>query len=404
MEITGISAVNVDGNFEWPLIRIDTDEGIAGYGEVRDHGRPYEKGRHAESFYVDDPKDLALDLGPELIGEDPTNVIGRFEDIRGFGGWGRLGGGISGVEMALFDIAGKHFDVPAYQLLGGKYRDEVRIYCDCRAGEPVTDSAVSYKLTENDYTPEGYAEHAAQREAEGFDFLKFDLDPRALEQVSGGAGVRGDHLTEAGLEYLEDVVDALRGAVDKDTDIGFDCASMRSLSIEDAIRFGKVLDDYGISAYEDVTPDRDVSGWTEITEAIQTPTITGEDLYTLDGFRELIRNEAIDLVGPDLLTAGGIRETARIGDFANQHGMPANLHFAASPVGFMASVHSAAAIPNLLAMEFHAIGVPWWGDLVEEGPLFEDGYAEIPDRPGLGVTPNEDAIVEHAKVGETYFD
>ncbi len=403
MELTGISSVTVDGNFEWPLIRLETDTGIVGYGEVRDHGRPATPTRHPEAFYAENPASLALDLESELVGKDPTNIVQRFEELRRFGGWGRRGGGVSAVEMALFDVVGKHLGVPAYQLLGGNYRDEIRVYCDCRAGQPVADAAVDYGLEANDYSAEGYADHAKRREDEGFDFLKFDLSPQTCEVATGEVGVRDGNLTKAGLAYLEDVVASLRDALRPSTDLGFDCAGFRGLSTTDAIRFGRVLDQYGITAYEDAVDDTDVAAWEALTGAIDTPTITGEDLYTVDGFRELIRREAVDLVGPDLLTAGGIRETVRIGEFAGHHGIRSNLHFAGSPIGFMASVHAASAIPELVAVEFHAVGVPWWADLLEDGPLFEAGRAPVPDRPGLGVTPNEEAIREHAIDTGSYF-
>lgn len=394
MKITSVDGVTVNGNFDWPLIRIDTDEGIQGYGEVRDFLRPHSW--HEETFYVDDPLDLALALESELVGKDPTNVIARFEEIQPYGGWGRLGGGVSAVEMALWDIKGKHLGTPVYNLLGGSFRDEVRIYCDCRAGNPVADSSRDYDLDVNDYSPERYAEHASKREADGFDFLKFDLDPHALEYVTGEQGVRSDSLTDAGLTYLVEVVSSIRESISPSTDVGFDCAAMRDLPLTDAVRFCRAIEQYDVAAIEDLRHDEDVHGWRELTAAVDVPTITGEDLYCLDGFRTLVRDDALDLVGPDLLTAGGIRETVRIGEFANQHDMPANLHFAASPVGFMASVHAAAAIEDLLAVEFHAIGVPWWADLVEEGPLFEDGYAPVPDRPGLGIELDEDVVTEHA--------
>ncbi|MFB6137134.1 MAG: mandelate racemase/muconate lactonizing enzyme family protein [Halobacteriaceae archaeon] len=395
MEITGITGVTVLGNFEWPLIRVDTDEGISGYGEVRDHSRGHV---HREAYCADDPLSLALDLEEVVVGEDPRNVTGLMETLRPYGGRGRLGGGVSAIEMACFDVAGKYHDAPASQLLGGRYRDEVRVYVDCRAGRPVTDSRTSYALDGNDYAPADYAAHADQRERQGFDFLKFDLDPRAAEQVTGDVGVREQRLTAAGLAYLEDVVSAIRDAVSPATDLGFDCAAMADLPVEDAVRFGRVLDDYDVTAYEDATRDDDVSGWAEITAAIDTPTITGEDRFGVEGFRELVRRDAVDLVGPDLLTAGGIRETVRIADHANQHGMPANLHFAASPVGFMASVHAAAAVPDLLALEFHAVGTPWWADLVETpDTLIQDGVAAVPDAPGLGVDLDEAVVREHAK-------
>ncbi|MFB6134781.1 MAG: mandelate racemase/muconate lactonizing enzyme family protein [Halanaeroarchaeum sp.] len=391
MEITSIGGVLVEGNFDWPLVRIETDEGITGYGEVRDHGRG--EFDPAETFYVDDPLDLALDLAPELVGTDPTNVAGRFEEIRRYGGWGREGGGVSGVEMALWDAYGKAVGEPVWKLLGGKYRDEVRVYCDCRA---VADSATDYALANNDYSPAGYAEHAATREAQGFDFLKFDLMPSAAKHVTGEVGLRDGHLTRAGLEYVEEVVAALREAVSADTDLGFDCYELSACPVSDAIRFAERLAGYDVSVLEDVVPDDDVEEWSRVTDATTIPTITGEDLYTVEGFAPLVRNDAIDVVGPDLLTAGGIRETVRICTFANHHGMPANLHFAGSPVGFAASVHAAAAIEDLLALEFHAVGVPWWEDLVAETP-FENGRAPVPETPGLGVTLDEDVVLDHAR-------
>ncbi|MFB6140548.1 MAG: mandelate racemase/muconate lactonizing enzyme family protein [Halosimplex sp.] len=394
MEITSISAVLVEGNFDWPIVRVETDDGITGYGEVRDHGRGDIE--HAETYYVDDPLDLALALEPELVGKDPTNVAARFEEIRHFGGWGRAGGGVSGVEMALWDVYGKAVGEPVWKLLGGKYRDEVRVYCDCRAGKPVAESATDYALDGNDYSPEGYAEHAAQREAEGFDFLKFDLAPAALERVTGDAGVADGNVTQAGLDYLEDVTAAIRDAVASETDVGFDCAGLSRYPVVDAVRVAERLDGYDLAVLEDLVPDDDVDGWSRVTDAVATPTITGEDLYTVDGFRPLIANEAVDAVGPDLLTAGGIRETTRTCTFANHHGMSANLHFAGSPIGFAASVHAAAAVEDLLGLEFHAVGVPWWADLVAES-LFEGGRAPVPDAPGLGVTLDEDAVFEHAR-------
>jgi L-alanine-DL-glutamate epimerase-like enolase superfamily enzyme len=392
MEITGIDGVVVAGNFDWPLIRLHTDEDVVGYGEVRDHF----PGGHDETLHVDDPLDLALGLEEELVGRDPTDLAGVVEAVRDYGGYGRRGGGVSAVEMACCDAAGKALGVPAHTLLGGTYREEVRVYCDCRAGNPVADSTRDYGLAENDYTPAGYADHAAQRDA--FDFLKFDLTPRALATFADERGVRENRLTGAGLDYLEDVVAAIRQAVPADTDVGFDCASMMDLPVADAIRFGRMLDDYDVACVEDLRPQDDVAGWRAVTEAIETPTITGEDLYCREGFAPLVREDAVRLVGPDLLTAGGLRETVRIADLANANGMPANLHFAASPVGFAASVHAAAAIEDLLAVEFHAVGVPWWDDLVEE-TLFEDGYAPVPERPGLGVTVDEDAVREHARDG-----
>jgi gluconate/galactonate dehydratase len=403
MEIIGIQTVVVEGNFDWPLIRIDTDAGVSGYGEIRDAVRPYEEW-HPELAYVDDPTALVHDLEPHVIGMNPTDVRSVVDAIRPYGGWGRLGGGVSAIEMACWDITGKDLGVPVWQLIGGKGRDEVRVYCDCRAGHPVADSATDYALDGNDYTPAGYAEHAEQREREGFDSLKFDLNPGALEHVDGTHGLRNGSLTRAGLDYLVEVVEAVRGAVAPDTDVGFDCFSMRDLPLADAIRFARAVEEYDLAYLEDIRHDDDLEGWRELTARTDTPTMTGEDLYTVDSFRALVSDGAVRLVGPDLLTVGGIRETVRVAEFAGHHGLQTSLHFAASPVGFVASLHAAAAIEDLLGLEFHAVGVPWWGDLVESpDPLFEDGYATVPEAPGLGVELDESVVRAHATDENPWF-
>ena len=399
MEITGIQTVVVDGNFEWPLVRVETDAGISGYGEVRDHLRGY---GHDETHYVRDPGALAEELESVLVGRDPTAVVERFEDLRPYGGPGRLGGGVSGVEIALWDITGKHLGVPVADLLGRR-RDSVRVYCDAHAGHPIADSAVDYRPDGENYAPEAYAEHAEAVEAKGYDFLKFDLTPEACEPVTGRAGTRSGRLTEAGLQYLVDVVAAVREVLDPETDLGFDCAGLSGLTVTDAVRFGRAVDQFHLACLEDLRPHDDVEGWSRVTEAIETPTICGEDTYAREGFGDFVREEALNLVGPDLLTAGGIFETVRIAEAAGLHGMGTNLHFAGSPVGFAASVHAGAAIDDLLAVEFHAVGTPWWEDLVADGDsLIRDGQAAVPDAPGLGIELDHERVAEYAIDGDSF--
>lgn len=396
MKVTDVSVVVVEGNYDWPLVRVDTDEGISGYGEVRDHLQG-EYWADAQSPYIE-PHELALNLESYLVGEDPTDVSRIVDQIREYGGGGRLGGGVSGIEVALWDIYGKYVGEPIYKLLGGSYRDEVRVYCDCHAGHPISDSAEDYKLNGETYTPTAYGEHAADVEATGFDFVKFDLDPRATEHIDGVAGVRSERLTSRGHQYLVDTVRSVREAVSGDTDIAFDCAAMRDLGRTDVIRFAKAVETYDVAYLEDLRYDDDVEGWRELTDKTTVPTLVGEDLYTTDGFQPLIANNGIRIAGPDLLTAGGILETQRIGLFTNQFDVPISLHYAGSPIGFMASVHAAAAIPDLLATEFHGVGLPWWHDVVETPEnVFTDGTAPVPDTPGLGIEPNYDVIAEHAR-------
>ena len=403
MEITDVGAVTVEGNFYWPIIKIETDEGIVGYGEGREHGRLQ------YSPYIEDPTAQLMGLREYLVGKDPTNVIRRFEEIRRYGieePRGVLVAGVCATETALWDILGKHAGLPVYKLLGGSYRDEIRIYCDCRAGNPITEVMVGYGLDDNDYAPEDYAEHAALREQEdGFDFIKFDLDPRASEQVRGQAGVRAGHLTRAGLEYMVDVVTAIRDRIRPDTDLALDMSSMNSLSQNDALRFCEAMDDFDLAYIEDIRPNDAVDEWAEITRRIKTPTNTGEFLFTVEGFRDLIRNEAIRVPHADLGTSGGLHETLKIAELADAHDLRMALHWAGSPVGQVAGLHLAAAMPNLVALEHHAIGVDWWDDLlVRDEPVIQDGYAAVPEEPGIGIELDVDVLREKMISEENFFE
>jgi L-alanine-DL-glutamate epimerase-like enolase superfamily enzyme len=400
MEITDVGAVAVEGNFYWPIIRIETDEGIVGYGEGREHGEgPY-------SPYVDDPVDQLMGLREFLVGKDPTDVARRFEEIREYGiehPRGTLVAGVCAVETALWDIVGKTAGLPAYKLMGGSYRDEIRIYCDCRAGEPISEVLDGYGLDENDYSPAAYAEHAARRE-EAFDFVKFDLVPQACEQVTGQVGVREGRLTRAGLEYMVEVVAAIRDAIRDDTDVAFDMSAMNDLPQSDAIRFCEAVDDYDIAYIEDIRPNDAVEEWADLTDRIRTPTNTGEFLFSVEGFRDLIVEEAVRVPHADIGTSGGVHETVKIGELAAAHGLRMALHWAGSPIGQLAGLHVAAALPNLLAVEHHAIAVDWWNDLlVRDEPVFEDGYAPVPEEPGIGAEPDMDVVAEHAVAEENFL-
>jgi L-alanine-DL-glutamate epimerase-like enolase superfamily enzyme len=261
-------------------------------------------------------------------------------------------------------------------------------------------------LDENDYSPEAYAEHAVRREQEdGFDFLKFDLTPRAAEQVTGEAGVRNGLLTRAGLEYMIDVVDEIRSSIRGDTDLALDMSAMWGLSQNSAIRFCEAVDDYDLAYIEDVRPNDAVEEWAELTDRIKTPTNTGEFLFSVDGFRDLIVEEAIRVPHADIGTSGGIHETLKIAELADAHGLEMALHWAGSPVGQAAGLHLAAAMPNLMAVEHHAIAVDWWDELINrDEPLFENGYADVPEEPGIGVEPDMDVVAEHTREEENFLD
>jgi L-alanine-DL-glutamate epimerase-like enolase superfamily enzyme len=379
---------------EAPIIKIDTNQGIYGLGEVRDGGSPK----------------YALFLKSRLLDKNPCNVEQLFKLVKQFGGHGRLGGGVSGVEMALWDLVGKAYGVPVYQLLGGKYRDKIRIYAD----------------TPSSKDPEVYATRMKSRIEKGFTFLKMDFGIRLISDIEGAViggkvwnlnqqwsselGSIGAtrhpftriQITDLGLEKMVEYVARVRDIVGYEIPLAAD--HFGHFDTNTAIRLGNAVEKYQLAWLEDLVPWFYTEKWKEITHAINTPTLTGEDTYLLQGFKDLIDQKAVDLVHPDLATAGGILETKKIGDYAEENGIAMAMHFAGTPISFMANVHCAAATENFVALENHDVDTPWWEDLVTgDKPLIDKGFVKVPEKPGLGVDLNEEVIKEHMREGEKYF-
>lgn len=395
LKITDMRVAVVASNYDYPIIRLYTNQGIEGLGEVRDAG-------HAQN---------ALQFKSLLLGQNPLNVDMIFNTIKRFGNWGREGGGVSGIEMALWDIVGKVYGVPCYQLLGGKYRDRVRLYADTP--------------TPHQPTPEAYAARVLGRKQLGMTFIKFDVGigafagyvhnglvgkPTQHEYEMWGIhrfaarGAVGTQLTDAGIARFVEIASAVRDAVGWDIPLAID--HFGPLTVKDSIRLGRALDHLRLAWLEDFIPWTDVAGYADITRAIDTPTLTGEDIYLWDGFRELIERRAVDIIQPDLLTSGGMLETKKIADYADRYGLPTVLHCASSPVGYMANVHCAAAINSFIALENHALDLPFWKGLVTglDDPFIVDGYVQVPEKPGLGVELNLEGIRANLRPPSGLFD
>lgn len=370
-----------------PIIRIDTNQGISGYGEVRDGG---------SSRY-------ALFLKSRILGENPCNIEQIFRKIKQFGYHGRQGGGVSGVDMALWDLTGKAYGVPAYQLLGGKFRDKVRLYAD----------------TEYSKDKDEYARRMKERLDKGFTFLKMDFGIQLIRDIPGALitplnfdwnkynntehPFTGVQITDKGLEALEGYVAAIREAVGYEIPLASD--HYGHFGVNTAIRLGKAVEKYQLAWLEDMIPWQLTRQLREIKEAIETPLLTGEDIYLKVEFINLIDNEAVDMIHPDLATAGGLLEVKKIGDYAEEHGVAMAQHFAGSPISFMANVHTAAATNNFIALELHSVEVPWWQDIVTgiDKPLNNSGFAIVPQKPGLGIEINEEVVKAHLVKDTKYF-
>ncbi|MEV4051978.1 mandelate racemase/muconate lactonizing enzyme family protein [Amycolatopsis sp. NPDC049688] len=384
LRITDLRVANVAGvPFRSSIIRIDTNQGLSGYGEVRDQ---------ASATY-------ALVLKSRLVGENPCNVGKIFRKIKQFGHHGRQGGGVSGVEMALTDLAGKAYGVPAYALLGGRFRDEVRCYADTPA---VAD-------------PHEMGARLLERKRRGFTMLKMDVGIDLLWDVPGALiappGARADvttmhpftgiQVTAKGVDHLVSYVDIVRSVVGYDVALAAD--HFGHIALDSGIRIGRALEPFTLAWIEDLIPWQLTGQWRRLTEAVAVPTCTGEDIYLVEGFRPLLDADAIRIVHPDPATAGGIAETKRLGDYAQERGIPMALHLAASPIATMACVHLAAATENFLALEHHAADVAFWSDLVT-GPLIRNGHITVPDTPGLGFGDlNEDLLRHHLDPRDPVF-
>ena len=368
-----------EGNWRWPIIKIYTNQGLVGLGEVRDG---------ASARY-------ALMLKSRLLGENPCDIDKIFQKIKQFGGHGRLGGGVCGVEMALCDLSGKAFGVPAYMLAGGKYRDRVKVYADTPLKKDPVEMGKSLR----------------SRMDRGFEFLKMDIGLWIASEFEGGVvnkklisessnlmhPFRGIQVTDYGISKMKEYVSAVRETIGYEIPLASD--HFGHMGVENAIRIGKALDEYSLAWYEDMIPWQFVDQWKMLKNRVDTPVCTGEDIYCKEGFEPLVNARAISVAHPDLATSGGILETKRIADYCRDAGIGVALHQAGSPVVAMANVHCALTMENFIALEMHSVDNPWWNDIVnlvgQDGPMIKSGYITVTDAPGLGVELNEDAIKDH---------
>jgi L-alanine-DL-glutamate epimerase-like enolase superfamily enzyme len=384
-----VATVVKPGPSPCPIIRIDTDQGVFGLGEVRDG---------ASATY-------ALFLKSRILGENPLQVDKIFRKIKQFGGPARQGGGVSAIEMALWDIAGKVYNVPVYAMLGGKYRDKIRIYAD----------------TTESKDPKIYAARMKERkETMGITWLKMDLGVEMVSDTPGTVTGRTDlsqwerneiphpllavEVTDKGIAMLEQYVAAVRDAVGMEIPLSMD--HLGHLGVKSIIRLGKAYEKYNLSWMEDVIPWTYTDLLKQISDESPTPILTGEDIYLKEPFQVLCEKHAVSKIHPDLATSGGILETHKIGDMAEEYGVPMAMHFAGTPVSCMANVHCAAATQNFLALENHSLDIPWWSSLVEgvEMPITNHGWITVPDGPGLGITLNEDVVRQHLMPGTGYYE
>ena len=370
-----------------PIIRILTDEGIVGTGQVESSKR-YLKPHVL--FY----RDLVL-------GMDPTDVERVMLGIRRLGGFKPWGSAVSAIEMALWDIAGKAAGVPVYKLLGGKIRDRVRVYLT-GAPVPVTNSR-----------PEEYAAAArAIRELpQGFTLCKMgvsfhsgmpnDVPGFFYGERSGGRwhANRGP-LTERGLKHVIACAEAMKQELGDGIGLALDCGP--GMTVPDSIRLARAVEPLNLMWLEDMitgdyVPYVLADLYREVTRSTSTPIHTGEQIYLRQHFKELFEKQAVNVVGPDPADVGGIAETKWIAEYADLHGILMAPHGVIDGLfGLAAHVQLAATLPqNYIAFEMPGGYQESWLDMVDglPDPIVVDGHIDVWDTPGLGV----EFVVEEAK-------
>ncbi len=376
MKITDLKCTVFGQN---PVVRIVTDEGISGYGEVE-----------ASKYYL---KPHVMFYKQFLLGEDPTNVERVMLKIRRLGSFKPWGSAVSAIEMALWDIAGKAAGLPVYKLLGGKVRDRVRVY----------NGAVRFEMT--GYSPEDYAENMAKMKAspEKFCIIKQGIGFHSAmplqvpdfcyeEPRKGGFHTNRGLLTERGLKHIVACVEAMKDVLGDEVGLALDCGP--GFMVPDAIRLAKALEPLNILWLEDmltgdyvpyVSPDL----YREVTQSTSTPIHTGEQIYLRNNFQELIEKHAVNIIGPDPCDVGGIAELKWVAEFADMHGILIAPHGTGDGLlGLAALVQVAATLPaNYIAFEYPVGRPAWWYDIVEglPSPIVKDSFIEVWDRPGMGV-------------------
>jgi L-alanine-DL-glutamate epimerase-like enolase superfamily enzyme len=294
-------------------------------------------------------------------------------------------------------LVGKSTGLPVYQFLGGKVRDEVRVYADCHAGDNVESwgpmlqprrpewlaTAMARKAGHEDrYDPSQYRERARAMAAAGFDALKFDIDPIVIS--TGEELHRPLHRWE--IDRMVECVAAARGGAGDRVDLAIDCHWRFAPS--EAIRIARALAPFNLLWLEDPCAPENWRDMSDIRQAGGCPILTGENLNRRHGFWDLISQRAVDLVAPDLQKCGGLLEGKRIGELAELQGIRVAPHNIASPLGTIASAHVCAALPNFVALEFHGSDVPFWSKLVRfqdgDRPVIEIGRITLTESPGLG--------------------
>ena len=387
MKITSVDIIDVANDLQsstskWRpvVVKINTDEGICGYGEV---GMAYGVGASAGFG-------MAKDLAKLTIGLDPMQNEAIWDKMQKKTFWGQGGGtvvsaGMSAIDIALWDIKGKALNVPVYQLLGGKCRDSVRTYASQLQFGWGKAKAKSILVE-----PKQYADAALQALADGYDSIKVDvneMDEFGNVKKRNLCGPQPQKVLRVGYDRLK----AMREAVGPDVDIIVEAHALTDTT--SAIQFGQMIEELGVFFYEEPVMPLNPKQMKKVADNVNIPIAAGERVYTRWGFRPFFEDGSLSVIQPDLGTCGGITECKKICDMAHVYDMTCQVHVCGGPIMTAASLHLEAAIPNFAIHELHRYA------LLEANTstckydyLPKNGMYEIPNLPGIGQELTEECI------------
>ena len=376
IKITDVRTAQVLVHGPQTHIRIYSDQGIYGQGECTDAAVGASSLIHGWRRF--------------LVGQNPLNVEAIWERLRTFGIFAGAQAGqyvtaLSGLEIALWDLAGKALGLPIYQLLGGKFRDKVQIYCDSDMDVPIGAEA-DRKLP--------------WIKAQGFKAMKIDLDdardPARWDSYNWTA-------TNGEIDRMVKWVSSVREKIPDYMALACDMHGRYDATTGKKV--AKALEPFRLMWLEEPCPAEDIDAMADIRHSTSTPIACGENLYMRWGYRELLQKEAVDIIQPDFQKVGGLAEAQKVSNMAQAYYVPVAPHSVCSPIGQMATAHACATFPNFLVQEWHWINFPdYWNHWVKEGQIIVDGYITPPNRPGIGLEMDEEVAKKAQIRGTPWFE
>jgi galactonate dehydratase len=359
MKITDIKVFVTDAfRTNWTFIKVETDEGLYGYGEASLGTQEM-----ALSGCIEDLKRLVIGRNPLEIEKMCFEI---YRDIYWKGG-PVLMSAISGIEMAMWDITGKYFNAPVYALLGGKIRDKVKMYANAWF--------VGAK------TPEEFAQKAKDTVALGIKALKWDPFGKAHMTISNKE-----------MEQAVNIVGTVRDAVGPYVDLLIECHGR--FNPYTAINISRELAQFKPMLMEEPCPPDNFDAMAKVREKSTVPISGGERVYTKFGFQDYFSKKAVDIVQPDIFHTGGIMESKKVAAMAEANHIPVSFHNPSGPISNAAILQLAACVPNFLIHEIMLTDGIFRKNMSDEEVVFDDGYIMIPDKPGLGIELNEKEILK----------